>query len=177
MLLGLLAGLGTTAAVSAGPTEAATAPATAVSKTAAVSPADQRIVNKSAGISFDALKGFVHEKAGSYYEVSEFNSALGVEILIQSPGGAVSIADGRAFLTNWLGGTDLTFGATKYVHKSFGKVADLAFSNQPSSVQFRLYGRDLRFTDGTKSYDVVIDSPSASVAIHTASLLLSTWGS
>jgi hypothetical protein len=177
MALGFLAALGTTAAVWAGPTEAATKSAPAANRTAVAAAAHQHIANKGAGISFDALGGFVHQKIASYYEVSEYNRALGVQILIQNAGGAVSIANGHTFLTNWLGGTDLTFGASKYVHKGFGKVADIAFSNQPSAGQFRLYGRDLRFADGLKSYDVVIDSPNPSAAVRTANLLLSTWGS
>jgi hypothetical protein len=171
MALGLLAALGTTSVAWAGPTAAAT------NRTAVASAAHQNIANKAAGISFKALGGFVHEKIASYYEVSEYNSALGVEILIQNAGGAVSVSDGHTFLDNWLSSNDLTFGAAKYVHEKFGKVADLAFSVQPTGVQFRLYGRDLRFTDGLKSYDVVIDSPNPSAAIRTANLLLSTWGS
>jgi hypothetical protein len=166
-----LMALGTTSVAWAGPSVAAT------NRSAGALGVNQHIVNKRADISFDTLDGFVHQKIASYYEVSEYNRALGIQILIQNPAGAVSIANGHTFLTSWLGGTDLTFGASKYVHEGFGKVADLAFSNQPNAGQFRLYGRDLRFTDGLKSYDVVIDSPSAAAAVRTANLLLSTWGS
>lgn len=176
MALVFLVALGTTSVVWAGPTAATTKSVPSTNRTAAASAANQNIVNKRTGISFYALDGFVHQSIASYYEVSVYNRALGIQILIQNPAGAVSIANGHAFLTNWLGGTALTFGASKYVHEGFGKVADLAFSNQPTGGQFRLYGRDLRFTDGLKSYDVVIDSPNASAAIRTANLLLSTWG-
>jgi hypothetical protein len=137
---------------------------------------EQHIVNPGHSISFYAPSGFVHQNIARFYEISDYNRNLGVQILIQNPAGAVSITDGHSYLTNWLGKTDLTFGASKYVHKKFGRVAVIAFSNLPTSYPYRLYGRDLRFTDGLRSYDVVVDSPNPVDELRTASMLLSTWG-
>ena len=81
-----LVALGTTSVAWAGPSMAAT------NKTAGALGVNQHIVNKRADISFDTLNGFVHQKIASYYEVSEYNRALGIQILIQNPAGAVSIA-------------------------------------------------------------------------------------
>jgi hypothetical protein len=50
------------------------------------------------------------------------------------------------------------------------------FTNQPSSDEFPLTGVDLRFLDGSRSYDIVVDSTNPREVTKTASLILRTWG-
>jgi hypothetical protein len=134
------------------------------------------IVNKHAHVSFFLPRGFVHESAASYFEESLWDRALDVQILIQSPYGAVTIADGDIFLNNWLTDTNLQILQSKYVREHYGKVARLTFTNQPSSDEYPLSGEDLRFLDGSRSYDIVIDSTSSREVTKTANLILRTWG-
>jgi hypothetical protein len=134
------------------------------------------VVNKHAHVSFYVPTGFVHQSAASYMEESLWNKALDVQILIQSPHGAVSIADGDIFLKSWLADTNLKIGQSTYVREHYGTVARLVFTNQPAGDEFPLTGIDLRFLDGSRSYDVVVDSTSSSEAAKTATLILRTWG-
>jgi hypothetical protein len=105
-----------------------------------------------------------------------WNRALDVQILIQSPHGAVSIADGDIFLNDWLTDSNLQIGQSNYVREHCGKVARLMFTIQPSSDEFPLTGVDLRFLDGSRSYDIVVDSTNPREVPKTASLILRTWG-
>jgi len=162
------------ALVLAGSLALALGPASAGATVAAVT--RMHVVNKHAALSFFLPRGFVHQSAASYFEESLWNKALGVQVLIQSPHGAVSIGDGDVFLNSWLSGTNLQIGQATYVREHYGKVARLMFTNQPSGDEFPLLGEDLRFVDGSHSFDIVVDSATQREVTKTANLILRTWG-
>jgi len=104
------------------------------------------------------------------------DTALDVWVYIQNPYGAVSVADGRAYLTNWLGGESLSLGKAKYVREPYGRVAKISFSNVPTGHIFRLDGVDLCFIDGPHSYDAVVVAPVPGELSAVVASLLGTWG-
>jgi len=142
----------------------------------AATPGGYHILNRPARISFYVPVRFVRQAAASYLEEDLWNSNLSIQIYIQNPYGEVSVSDEKTALEGSPANEALRLGRSKYVRKTFGRVASTSFSYLPTGFATRFVGVDLRFIDGARSYDVEVIAPEDEEVTAVVAAILSSWG-
>jgi len=146
------------------------------SMASAATPGGYHILNRAARISFYVPVHFVRETGSNYLEENLWNSSLSIEIFAQNPYGEVTVSDERAYLGGSSATEALKVGKSKYVHEAFGRVASTSFSYLPTGYATRFDGVDLRFIDGSRSFDVQVDAPESEEVTAITGAILSSWG-
>jgi hypothetical protein len=146
------------------------------SMASAATPGGYHILNRAARISFYVPVHFVREAGSNYLEENLWNSSLSIQIYAQNPYGEVSVSDEKTYLEGWPANDALKVGKSKYVHETFGRVASTSFSYLPTGFTTRFDGVDLRFIDGSRSYDVQVDAPGSEEVTAVIVAILSSWG-
>jgi hypothetical protein len=134
------------------------------------------VVDKRQHLSFYLPRGFVHEAPASYQTEDLWDPELSVEVVVQNPAGEVTVADGETYLGGWPQSEFLRIRKSGYLHEHFGTVSRVAFTYFPSNEPIQFSGWDLRFIDGLRSFEVIVQAPATEAATAIATEILTSWG-